>query len=331
MIPGLAAKRWDMINTGIFWTEERSKLMYTIPYEQAAISFLAAKGNPQGLKTVDDLAGKRIAVELGGIEERRTREVAKMATDKGLKPINVMTFNNFAEAFQALRAGQADAATSIDATAMFMQNRGDFTRAISGVFPQTACFALANKTAADAIVGALNELKKDGTYDKLLDQYGVLKIDEASFSIKGPGAGLFLSFVVLSAANDSPEPGRLRSYFTNLYLLEGALWTIGLTISTLILGGLLGLLLAVMRLSKHKALSRSAQAYVWIFRGTPLLVQLIIIYTGLPQLGLVRFSVLESAILGLGAERGGLSLRNPARRHPVGGRRARPRQRGRWG
>ena len=112
MIPGLAAKRWDMINTGIFWTEERSKLMYMIPYEQAAISFLAAKGNPLGLKTVDDLAGKRIAVELGGIEERRTREVAKMATDKGLKPINVMTFNNFAEAFQALRAGQADAATS---------------------------------------------------------------------------------------------------------------------------------------------------------------------------------------------------------------------------
>ena len=45
MIPGLAAKRWDMINTGIFWTEERSKLMYMIPVEQAAISFLAAKGN----------------------------------------------------------------------------------------------------------------------------------------------------------------------------------------------------------------------------------------------------------------------------------------------
>ena len=89
------------------------------------------------------------------------------------------------------------------------------------------------------------------------------------------------------------------SYFTNLYLLEGALWTIGLTISTLILGGLLGLVLAVMRLSKHKAVSRAAQGYVWIFRGTPLLVQLIIIYTGLPQLGLVRFTVLESAILGL--------------------------------
>src|SRR5712671_5938322 len=187
MIPGLAAKRWDMINTGIFWTEERSKLMYMVPNEQAAISFLAAKGNPLGLKTIDDLAGRKVSVELGGIEERRTREVSDIVTKKGLKPVTVMTFNNFAEAFQALKAGQSDAATSIDATAMFMQTRGDFTRAISGVFPQTACFAFANKPLADAVVGALNELKKDGFYDKLLDQYGVLKLDEPTFAIKGPG------------------------------------------------------------------------------------------------------------------------------------------------
>ncbi|HSI02498.1 MAG TPA: ABC transporter substrate-binding protein [Reyranella sp.] len=188
MIPGLAAKRWDMINTGIFFTEERSKLMYMVPYEQAAISFLAAKGNPLEMKTVDDLAGKKISVELGGIEERRTREVAKALQDKGLKPVTVMTFNNFAEAFQALRAGQADAATSIDATAMFMQQRGDFTRAISGVFPQTACFAFANRSLADAVVGALNDLRKDGSYDKLLDQYGVLKTDPP-FAISGSGPG----------------------------------------------------------------------------------------------------------------------------------------------
>jgi polar amino acid transport system substrate-binding protein len=189
MIPGLAAKRWDMINTGIFWTEERSKLMYMVPYEQAAISFLSMKGNPLGLKTVDDLAGKRISVELGGIEERRTREVNDIVTKKGLKPVTVMTFNNFAEAFQALKAGQSDAATCIDATAMFMQQRGDFTRAISGVFPQTACFAFANRPLAEAVVGALDALKKDGFYDKLLDQYGVLKIEEPVFSIKGPGPG----------------------------------------------------------------------------------------------------------------------------------------------
>ncbi len=187
MVPGLAAKRWDMINTGIFFTEERSKLMYMVPYEQAAISFLAAKGNPLGIKSIDDLAGRKISVELGGIEERRTREVAKIILDKGLKPATVLTFNNFAESFQALRAGQADAATSIDATAMYHQSRGDFTRAISGVFPQTACFAFANKTLALAVVDALNSTRKDGFYDKLLDKYGVLKMEGPTFAISGPG------------------------------------------------------------------------------------------------------------------------------------------------
>lgn len=89
------------------------------------------------------------------------------------------------------------------------------------------------------------------------------------------------------------------SYFTNAYLLNGALVTLGLTGATLVLGFVLGLLLAMMRLSKNRIPQAIARFYIWFFRGTPLLVQLIIIYTGLPQLGLVRLSVLESALLGL--------------------------------
>ncbi len=187
MVPGLAAKRWDMINTGIFWTEERSKLMYMVPYERAAISFLVARGNPLKIEKWEDLAGKAVSVELGGIEERRTREVDTMLKAKGLAGITIRTFNNFAEAFQALRAGQVQASTSIDATAMFWQGRGDFTRAVAGLFPQTATFAFANKTLAEAVVGSLNDLKKSGYYDQLFDRYGVLKIEGDTFKIDGPG------------------------------------------------------------------------------------------------------------------------------------------------
>ena len=189
MVPGLAAKRWDMINTGIFWTEERSKLMYMVPYEQAAISFLVGRGNPLNISKWQDLAGRAVGVELGGIEERRTREVDTMLKQAGLRGIEVRTFNNFAEAFQALRARQVDAATTIDATAMFWQGRGDFHRAIAGLFPQIACFAFANKTLATEAVGGLNELRRSGYYDTLLDRFGVLKIEEPEFSIKGPGPG----------------------------------------------------------------------------------------------------------------------------------------------
>lgn len=88
-------------------------------------------------------------------------------------------------------------------------------------------------------------------------------------------------------------------YFTNAYLLGGVLVTLGLTVATLILGSMLALILVLFRLSKLPILSGFASGYVWLFRGTPLLVQLIIIYTGLPQLGLVRLSVIESALLGL--------------------------------
>jgi polar amino acid transport system substrate-binding protein len=187
MVPGLASKRWDMINTGIFWTEERSKLMYMVPYEQAAISFLVTKGNPLNITKWQDLAGRAVSVELGGIEERRTREVDEMLKKEGLKGLDIRTFNNFAESFQALRARQVDAATSIDATAMFWQGRGDFTRAVAGLFPQIATFAFADKTLALAVVDALNDLRKTGYYDALFDRYGVLKIEEPQFALKGLG------------------------------------------------------------------------------------------------------------------------------------------------
>lgn len=81
--------------------------------------------------------------------------------------------------------------------------------------------------------------------------------------------------------------------------MSGALITIGLTLATLALGFCLAMVLVVCRLSEMPIASGMARVYVWLFRGTPLLVQLIIIYTGLPQLGLFRFSVLQSALIGL--------------------------------
>lgn len=88
------------------------------------------------------------------------------------------------------------------------------------------------------------------------------------------------------------------SYFTNTYLLGGVVTTIWLTVASLFLGLLLALVIALMRLSSYRGLSAAARTYTWIFRGTPLLVQLILIYTGLPQIG-IRLNVVESALLGL--------------------------------
>src|SRR5689334_2016741 len=87
-------------------------------------------------------------------------------------------------------------------------------------------------------------------------------------------------------------------YLFNAYLLRGALTTLWLTVAAIAGGLVVGCVLALLRLSPYRWISVLAQGYVWIFRGTPLLVQLIIIYTGLPQLGL-KLSVVESALIGL--------------------------------
>jgi polar amino acid transport system permease protein len=62
---------------------------------------------------------------------------------------------------------------------------------------------------------------------------------------------------------------------------------------------ILAFILVFFRQSNIFGLAHYARFHVWLFRGTPLLVQLIIIYTGLPQLGFFRLNVVESALLGL--------------------------------
>lgn len=94
-----------------------------------------------------------------------------------------------------------------------------------------------------------------------------------------------------------------RRYLFNPYLLEGAWTTVWLSVAVMAFGLALGLVAALMRMSRSRLLGGAASFYVWLMRGTPLLVQLIIIYTGLPQLG-IRFTVIQSALLGLSLNEG---------------------------
>lgn len=73
--------------------------------------------------------------------------------------------------------------------------------------------------------------------------------------------------------------------------------TVPLALITFVLGLALAILTALARLSRSRWLKSIAWFYVWVFRGTPLLVQLFIIFYGLPYLGLT-LSSWTSAIIG---------------------------------
>ncbi|MFN6954459.1 MAG: ABC transporter substrate-binding protein [Acetobacteraceae bacterium] len=172
MIPGLAARRWDMINTGIFYTEERARIMHMIRYENQAISFSAPRGNPRNIRRVEDLAGLTVGVEIGGFEERRTRELSDRLVAQGLRPLTIRTFDNFAVAYQALRAGQVDAVTSIDGVAAEYDQRGEFPRVLNGLFPTPVSLAFRSRVLAEAVNTVLQEMTADGSLQALFDRYG---------------------------------------------------------------------------------------------------------------------------------------------------------------
>ena len=75
-------------------------------------------------------------------------------------------------------------------------------------------------------------------------------------------------------------------------LLSATVITIKLLLASLFFGLFIGLLFAVLRMNKNPIINKFAYGYSYIFRGTPLLVQIFIIYFGLGQLEYLRSTVL---------------------------------------
>ncbi|MDT3312999.1 cystine ABC transporter permease [Pseudomonas sp. rhizo66] len=82
------------------------------------------------------------------------------------------------------------------------------------------------------------------------------------------------------------------------FLLKGMYFTVILSLGGMFFGFLLGFSLALMRLSRFKVANWIARIYVSFFRGTPLLVQLFVIYYGLPQVG-IELDPIPAALIGL--------------------------------
>ena len=74
-----------------------------------------------------------------------------------------------------------------------------------------------------------------------------------------------------------------QNLFSGLFI-NGALTTLWLSVVAQLAGVILGLFLALMRMSKFPLLTWPARFYIWLFRGSPLLVQILILFDGLPQI-----------------------------------------------
>ena len=114
------------------------------------------------------------------------------------------------------------------------------------------------------------------------------RISDARTAVRRPRLGQWALAVIVAAivawclyaiaTNPVMEWDVVLHYFTVPSVLRGLGMTIQLTVVAMVLGILGGILLAVMRMSSNRLLKAPADLYVWFFRGTPVLVQLIFWY-----------------------------------------------------
>ena len=86
-------------------------------------------------------------------------------------------------------------------------------------------------------------------------------------------------------------------YALSSFLLQGAWVAVQITALAMLAGLTLGLVLALMRLSTFRPVSGLAWGYIWLMRGTPLLLQLVFIFDALPRIG-IRLDSITTAIVG---------------------------------
>src|SRR6195256_6596783 len=116
------------------------------------------------------------------------------------------------------------------------------------------------------------------------------------------GGGAALIVVVAAAfgwrSRLIPEPlMEVLTYASSSFLLDGALTAIEIAALAMVGGVLLGLVLALMRLSTLPPLRGTAWFYIWFIRGTPLILQLVFLYDALPIVG-IRLHSFTTAVVG---------------------------------
>lgn len=186
MVPALRAGRFDGIDTGMFWTEERSRLMYMVPFAQQSIGVFGMSSSNITLKSYDDLAGRVAAIEIGTYQERKSKEANEDMVRRGLKPVDLRTFSTATEATAALRAGQVEVVVIVEDAARAISRQRGMQLLLTGFGGTDITFGFRDKAVAEAAAAAFTAIRADGTYDALFDKFGLAKLP-GEFAIRGPG------------------------------------------------------------------------------------------------------------------------------------------------
>ena len=264
LIPALQSKTIDAAISGMTITAERAQTIdFSRPYFKAGLA-IAVRQDNSDIESFEDLAGKQIAVQIGTTGAKQAGIVEEAV---------VSTFDSAPLALQELINGRVDAVVNDLPVTLFAINEANLQGVkIVGELITEEYYGIAapkNSEALANINAAFEKIIQEGVYAQIYRKWFVS--DPPILPIVAPS---------LTTATSSPlNWGRLIQN-----LLKGAWITILLTATSFFLGLIGGSLAAFALISPLRPLRWLCRVYVDFFRGTPMLVQLFMIYFGIPAM-----------------------------------------------
>jgi polar amino acid transport system substrate-binding protein len=275
LIESLIRGDFDMTLNGIEATADRqARVLLSRPYFIYGETLAVRKGS--AVRGLGDLAGKRV----GTLNQSYAHDLLRA------EPLEVVLYEGVEEPYLDLVQGRIDGVLLDDVVA------DHYGCPIEGVacLPEevargtyVAAFRLGDPDLKAAVDGALDAMAADGELRQILERYALWNPRQLEPPPPVPGAA-----------------DRIRAFDGNQVRLfvAAALVTLGLSLAAFALAVPLGLLLAVARLYGGRVARGAARAYVELFRGTPVLLQLFVLYYGLAPY--YSLGPIQAAILGLG-------------------------------
>ena len=283
LIPALDRDNFDIILSGLEIDEEHEQhVAISLPYYVYSQQIVTRR-DTDGLTNLASLKGKIVGVLSGAVAQKLVEE--NHAGEARIYPGNV-------ESLRDLKAHRIDAAVMDLPIAVFYAGP-DKELKFSGASFAPGYYGIGVRKEDVTLLGALNQairdLDADHTLEKIYRKYNVW--DERQTTLKDYHA---------QAVADTKAISTIREWRKYLPpLLKAAVVTVEISVVAMALAVVVGLVIVLVRLYAIAPLRWLAKAYVEVIRDTPLLIQLFLIYYGLPQIG-ITLPAYVAAILGLG-------------------------------
>lgn len=296
----LARGDFDIAMNGIEVAEEKRRVaLLSRPYFAAAEVLTVRRGDMKAPRTLEALKGRAVATMPGSMAARILEHAGA----------DVRTYDGGQdEIYEDLRLGRVDAVLLDDPAARYFGDLVASFERVPGDFGSVQ-YAIALRREDTELLaqlnGALESLEKDGSLRALYEKWGVWSAETARLfgdaDEKAHGPAVELERWTAAVGTLPTFTERLTSRYPAMVPLffRGAALTLLVSLCAMLMAVLLGVSLALGRRFGPVPVRWVCIAYIEVFRGTPLLIQLTVVYFGLPELGL-KLDPFVAGVLALG-------------------------------